>query len=100
MFEACKGIKSACAVSITDDNLLAVLCARNEGSTVNEKDLEKLKTSVNFEKLQFKGGIYIVKEIPRTFTNSRKIHRGDARALALELMTFRNQNNSLLNGFK
>lgn len=39
--------------------------------------------------MEFRGGIHIVDEIPRTATNSRKIHKADVKSLALKLINLK-----------
>lgn len=88
VFEGFEGIKAACALNISND-ILAVLCLKSPRSSATEEELVK-KAAIRLPNINFEGGIHIVDEIPRTITNSRKIHRSDARKLATKLMESKN----------
>lgn len=91
VFESFEGIKAACALNISSDTL-AVLCLKSSRSlreSLTEEELVK-EAAIKLPNINFAGGIHIVDEIPRTITNSRKIHRNDARKLAMKLIESNN----------
>ena len=85
VFEGIEGVKGACAVEIIpNEGVLAVLVSKLPNSCITEEMLEKIAEK-KLQSVKFKGGIYIVDEIPRTLSVASKVVREEARELALKL---------------
>lgn len=78
-------IRIACAVNISDNNLIAVLLIKTSESNITQEELTS-KAAEKFKNFKLEGGIHIVNEIPRSKTYSGKIDRSKAKQLASKLM--------------